>query len=146
MKKFLGESQSKVYDHRENYKSETHNVDMYIDEENATNITEREFEASMCETEQEHINSQGLNCNMEGADDSESHHDDTHVDDDYKEICELVNLVVVDEFGEVGIVNEHFHAQISHHRVDEHYVYDMHGFFFETRIDCGNMVSSVFYE
>jgi len=68
------------------------------------------------------------------------------VDDDYKVRCELVNPFVVDEFGEVRIVNQHLHAQISHHRVDEHYVDDMCGFFFETRIDCGNMVSTKFDE
>jgi len=44
----LGESQSKVDDGRENYKSETHNVYMHMDGEDATNITEREVEASAC--------------------------------------------------------------------------------------------------
>ena len=36
------------------------------------------------------------------------------------------------------------HARISHHRVDEHYVDDMCGLFLETRIDYGNMVSTMF--
>ena len=36
--------------------------------------------------------------------------DQTHVDDDYRVTCELVNLVATNEFGEVEIVNEHMHA------------------------------------
>jgi len=32
-------------------------------------------------------------------------------------------------------------TRISQHRVDEHYVNDMRGFFFEIGIDCGSMVS-----
>ena len=57
--------------------------------------------------------------------------------------CELVNPTTTYEF---GIVNEHMHAWITHHRVDEHYVDDMCGFIFEIGIDCGNMVSAMFDE
>ena len=38
------------------------------------------------------------------------------------------------------------HARTSHHSVDEHYVNDMCGFFFETWMDCDNMVSAMFDE
>jgi len=38
------------------------------------------------------------------------------------------------------------HAQISHHRVDENYVDEMCGLFFEEKIQCGNMECSMFYE
>jgi len=61
-------------------------------------------------------------------------------------IYALVNPTVADEFGEVQFVNDHMHAQITHDRVDEHYVNDMCGFFFEIGIDCGNMVSVIFDE
>jgi len=57
-----------------------------------------------------------------------------------------VNLAIADEFGEVEIVNEHMHPQISHHRVDEPYVNDTYGIFFETWIDLGNMESAMFDE
>lgn len=119
---------------------------MHMDEENAAKIAEREVEASMCETKKEQINAQGLHCNVDDTDDSESHYDGTHVDDDCKVICELVNPVTTDGFGEVEIVNEHMHGQISHRSVDEHYVDDMCGFFFEIEIDCGNMVNTMLDE
>lgn len=61
-----------------------------------------------------------------------------------------MNLEAVDKFGKdeifAEIFNEHMHARISHHRVDDHYVDDMCGLFFETRIDYGNMVSVMFDE
>ena len=44
---------------------------------------------------------------MDGEDYVESHYDETHVDDDCKVRCELVNLIAADEF---GIVNEYMHA------------------------------------
>lgn len=56
---------------------------------------------------------------MDGADDGESHYDETHVHNDCKVSCELVNPVVDNGF---GIVNEHMHARISHNRVNENYV------------------------
>jgi len=72
------------------------------------------------------------------------------VDDDYKVRCELVNPATIDGFCEVKIVieinNEYMHVRISHHSVDEHYVDDMCGFFFETRIDCDNTVNTMFDE
>ena len=87
---------------------------------------------------------------MDGAGNGESHYDEAHVDDDCKVRCELANPIVADGFGEVEIVNEieneHMHARISHHSVDENYVDDVCGFFFERRIDCGNMVSTMFDE
>ena len=46
---------------------ETHYANMHMDEENATEIAKRKVEASVCETEQEHINTQTLHCNMNGA-------------------------------------------------------------------------------
>lgn len=76
----------------------------------------------MCEVEQEHINARGLHCNVDGANNGESHCDKTHVDDYYKERCELVNPTATNEFGEVEIVNEHIHARITHHRMSENYV------------------------
>jgi len=57
-----------------------------------------------------------------------------------------VNPIVADEFGEVQFLNDHMHAQITYHRVDEQYVDDMCGLFFETRIDYGNMVSVILDE
>jgi len=66
---------------------------------------------------------------VDDTDDGESQYNETHVDDYWKVICQLVNLVAADGFGEV-----------------EHYVDHMCGFFFETRIDCGNMVSIMFDE
>ena len=75
---------------------------------------------------------------MDDADDCESHCDETHVDDDYKVICKLVNPATTDGFGEVEIVNkienEHMHARISHHSVDENYIDDMCVLFFEIKI------------
>ena len=72
------------------------------------------------------------------------------MDDDCKVRYGLENPIIADGFGEVEIVNEidneHMHARISHHSVDEHYVEDMCGLFFETRIDCANMISVTFYE
>ena len=38
------------------------------------------------------------------------------------------------------------HAKIYHHKVDENYVDEICGIFFETRIDCGNMESAMFDE
>lgn len=86
-----------------------------MDEENAAKIVEREANAFVCEEEQEHID-------MDGAGDGESHCDETHVDDDYKVGCEIVNPATTDEYGEIEIINQHMHAQISHNRVDENYV------------------------
>jgi len=43
---------------------------------------------------------------VDGADDCESHCDKTHMDDDCKVRCALVNSTAVDEFGEVENVNE----------------------------------------
>lgn len=117
----LRESHSKVDDGREDYKSETHDVDMHMDEEDVTKIVEREVEASMCEIEQEHVNSQTLHCDVDVVDNGESHYEKTCVDDDCKVKCALVNLATANEFDDAEIVNEHTHAQISHHRVDEHY-------------------------
>jgi len=61
-----------------------------------------------------------------------------------------MNLTTTNGFGEVEIVNEieneYMNARISHHSVDENYVDDMRGFFFETGIDCGNIVSAMFDE
>jgi len=61
-----------------------------------------------------------------------------------------VNPTTADGFGEVETLNEidieHMHAQIPHHSVDEHYVDDMCGFFIETKIDCGNIVNTMFDE
>jgi len=122
-----------------------------MDEEFAAKIVERDVEAYVCETEQEHINAQWIHCNMDDVDDCESHCDETQVDDDYKFICELVNLAVADGFGEVEIINQihnkYMHAQISHHSVDENYVDDMCALFFEAKNDySGNMVSGMFDE
>lgn len=47
---------------------------------------------------------------MDGEGDVKSHCDDTHVDDDYKLRCELVNLATTNEFGEVEIINENIHG------------------------------------
>ena len=77
---------------------------------------------------------------MDGVDDGESQCDKTHVDDDCQVRCELVHPAVVDGFDEVEIVNEHKHVWITHHRVDEHYGNKT----FETWIDCGNIVSTMF--
>ena len=85
---------------------------------------------------------------MDDAYDCESHCDETHVEDDCKLICELVDPTATHGFGKLEIVNEidneHMHARISHHSVDEHYIDDMCGLFFETEIDCDNMVSAMF--
>ena len=62
------------------------------------------------------------------------------------ECASLMNPTTNDEFGEVEIVNEHMHAQIYHHKVDENYVHEICGLFLETRIDCGNMESAMFDE
>lgn len=43
-------------------------------------------------------------------------------------------------------VNEHMHTRISHHRVDENYVDDICGIFFETWTEFGNMESAMFDE
>ena len=83
---------------------------------------------------------------MDGADNGESHYDETYVDDDCKVRCALVNPITVDEFGEVEIVNEHMHVEISHHKVDGNYVDQICGPFFEIRTDCGSMESAMFYE
>ena len=56
------------------------------------------------------------------------------MDDGYKVRYALVNPTVADEFGEVQFVNDHMHAQITHHRVDEHYVDDMCDFFLKQRL------------
>ena len=88
---------------------------MHMDEEDVTNIVEREVEAYVCEAEKEHINVQGLDCNVDGEGDSETHCDKTHVDGDCKVRCALMILVVGDEIGEVEIVNEHMHASMSHY-------------------------------
>lgn len=85
----------------QDHKIETHYASMQKDEEDATKIAKREVEASVCEVEQEHINTQRLHCNVDGADHGESQCDETHVDDDYKVRCELVNLAATDGFGEV---------------------------------------------
>lgn len=69
-----------------------------------------------------------------------------HVDDDCKVRCVLMNPIVGDEFGQVEIVNERMHASISHHRVDENYVDDTCGLFFEMGIDYVNMENVVFAE
>ena len=110
----------------QDHKIETHHASMHMDEEDATKIAKREVEVSMCEVEKEHINSEGIHCNVDDVDDGESHCDETHVDDDCKVRGELVNPTTTDGFGEVEIVNEidnkHMHARISHHSVDEHYV------------------------
>lgn len=146
----LGESHSKVDDGCQDHKIETHYASMHMDEEGAIKIAEREAGASVCKTKQDQINAQGLHCHVDDTNDGESHCGEIHVDDNYKEICELVNLAAIDEFGEVEIVNEignqHMHARISHHSVDEHYIDDMCGFFFEIGIDCGNMVNEMFDE
>ena len=78
----LGESQSKVDDGGQDHKIETHYASMHMDEEDATNIAEREAVACVCKTEQEKIYAQGLHCNVHDTDDGESHCDETHVDDD----------------------------------------------------------------
>lgn len=83
---------------------------------------------------------------MDDADDGESHCDKTSVDNEYNVRCELVHPVATYGFNEVEIVNEHMHAQISHQRVDEHYVDVTYGFLSETGIDCGNMVNAMFDE
>jgi len=144
----LREPHSKVDDCRQDHKIETHYASMHMDKEDATKIAEREAVTSVCEAEKEQINAQGLHCNVDDTNDDESHSDETHVDDHCKVICESVNPGTADGFGEVEIVNEidneHMHARISHHSVDEHYVDDMFGLFFETWIDCGNMVSAMF--
>ena len=62
------------------------------------------------------------------------------------ECASLMNQKENDEFGEVEIVNEHMHAQIYHHKVDENDVDEICGLFFETRIDRGNMESAMFDE
>lgn len=69
-------------DDHEDHKIETHYVRMHMDEEYATNITERKFVALACEADKEHINSQGLYYNMDSADDGESQCEKTYVDDD----------------------------------------------------------------
>lgn len=50
------------------------------------------------------------------------------------------------EFGEVESFNDHMHAQISHHRVDENYVDEICGLFFEIGTNCGNIRSAMFDE
>ena len=128
----LEECNSKVDDSCQGHKIETHYTSMHMDEEYAAKIAETEFEASVCETKQEHINAQGLHCNVDDTD-GESLCGETHVNYDCKVICELVNPIAPNGFGEVEIVNEidneHTHARISHHSVDEHYVDIMRGFF-----------------
>jgi len=128
----IGESHSKVDDGCQDHTIETHYVSMHMDEDDATKTAEREAVASVCETEQEKINARELHCNVNDADDDESHCDETYVDDDCKVRCELVQPTTIDGFGEVEIVNEHMHARISHHSVDEHYADDMCVFFYET--------------
>ena len=49
------------------------------------------------------------------------------------ECASLINPTTNDEFGEVEIVNEHMHAQIYNHKVDENYVDEICGLFFEIR-------------
>lgn len=56
----------------------------------------------------------------------------------------LMNPTTNDEFGNVEIVNENMYAQISHHRVDENYVDEICGLFFEKRTNCGNMECAMF--
>jgi len=145
----LGEPNLKLDDDFRAHRIETHYASMHMDEEDTTKIAEREAKTSICEREQENINAQGLHCNVDDVDDGQSHCDETHVDDDYKVICELVNPIAVDVLGEVEIFNEinneHIHAWISHHSVDENHV-DMCGFLLEIGIDSGNMVSEMFDE
>jgi len=62
------------------------------------------------------------------------------------ECASLMNPTTNDEFGEVENFNEHMHALIYNHKVDENYVDEICGLFFETRIDCGNMESAMFDE
>lgn len=131
----LGESHLKVDDGHEDNKSETHHVNMHMDEEDVANIIEIETEASVCEAEQEHIHVDG-----------ETHCDGTHVDYFCKMRRELVNLAEVNEFGEVEIFNVHMHAQISQHRVDENYVNDICGIFFETGTSLENIESAMYDE
>lgn len=57
---------------------------------------------------------------------------ETHVDDNCKVRCPMVNPVAIDEFGEVQIANEHMHARISKIRVDENYV--------DVRFDEDNLI------
>ena len=83
---------------------------------------------------------------MDGAEDGESHCDETHVDDDCKVKCAFVNPSRASEFGKAEIGNEHMHARISYHSVDAHYFDVMCGFIFETRIYYGNIVHFVFDE
>ena len=78
----LGESHSKVHDGCQNHKIETRYESIHMEEEDATKIAEREVAASVCETEQEHINAQRFHCNVDGANVGVSHCDETHVDDD----------------------------------------------------------------
>ena len=74
-------------DGHEDYKSETHYANMHMDEEDVVNIAEREVESPVYETEQQHINSRGLHCNMDGSDDGESHYEKTNVDNCCKVRC-----------------------------------------------------------
>lgn len=85
-------------------------------------IVERETESFVCEAEKEHKIAQGIHCNVDGANDGESHYDETYVDDDNKVRCALVKPTTTDEFGEVEFVNEHMHALITDQRVNETYV------------------------
>lgn len=94
-------------DGREDHKIETHNASMHMDEENVTNIGEKEAEASVYETEQDHINVQGIHCNVDGEYEGESHYDETRVDDNCKVRCERVNPATTYD---LGIFNEHMHA------------------------------------
>ena len=55
---------------------------MHMDEEYATEIAERKVEAFVCETEQDHINAQAFHCNMDGADDGETHYASMHMDEE----------------------------------------------------------------
>ena len=58
----------------------------------------------------------------------------------------LVNSMTTNESGDIGIVNEHLHAHISHHRMDKNYVDDISSIFIEIGTNCGNIESEMLEE
>lgn len=113
-----------MHDGHEDCKSETHYINMHMDEQDTKKIVERGNEASICEVEQEHRHAQEFHCNMDGEAD-----DDIFVLEIEKfmfengnkslsyevmvcrvERASLVNSTTSDEFGEVEIANEHMHV------------------------------------
>lgn len=93
---------------------ETHYASTHMEEKDGTHIAKREVEASVCETEQEHINAQAPHRNVDGADDGEPHYASKHMDEeDAKKIAkrEVEAFVCETEL-------EHINAQSLHRNMD----------------------------